>query len=203
MSRYELMYFDFVGSRGEECRMALALAGVEFDDTRLARETWLGLKPTTPFGSIPVLKHADKPALAQSNAILTYIGLAHGLLPKDTWEAARHLSILEACEEVRTALAPSGKMSDPAEKQAAREALATGFLQTWGANIEKQIQGPFVGGSAPSVADVKLFQITESFVRGVLDHIPATVFQAFPKLMAVHQGVLTHPKIAAWRAKFI
>jgi len=203
MSRYELMYFDFVGSRGEECRMALALAGVDFDDARFARDTWPGLKPTTPFGSVPVLKQGDQPALAQSNAILTYLGLAHGLLPKDPWETARHLAILEACEEVRTALAPSGKMSDPAEKKAAREALATGFLQTWGANIEKQIQGPFVGGSAISVADIKLFQITESFVKGVLDHIPSTVFENFPKLMAVYQGVLTHPKIAAWRAKFI
>lgn len=203
MSRYELSYFDFVGSRGEECRMALALTGVDFKDARFARAEWPGLKPTTPFGSVPVLKQEGKPALAQSNAILTYLGLAHGLLPTDPWEAARHIAILEACEEVRSALVPSGKMTDPAEKQAAREALASDYLQTWGAHIEKQISGPFVGGSAISVADVKLFQITESFVRGVLDHIPATVFQAFPKLMGVHQGVLSHPKIAAWRAQFL
>lgn len=203
MNRYELTYFDFVGSRGEECRMALALAGVEFDDVRLARADWSSVKPTTPFGSVPVLKSPGKPELAQSNAILTYLGLTHGLLPTDTWEAARHLAILEACEEVRTALAPSGKLTDPAEKRAAREALATGYLQTWGANIEKQIHGPYVGGSAISVADIKLFQITESFVKGVLDHIPATVFQAFPKLEGVHRAVLGHPKIAAWRAKFL
>ncbi len=183
--------------------MALALTGVDFDDVRFARETWVGLKAGTPFGSVPVLKQEGKPALAQSNAILTYLGLAHGLLPADTWEAARHIAILEACEEVRTAVAPSGKISDPAEKQAAREALAAGFLQTWGANMEKQISGPFVGGSAISVADVKIFQIAETFVKGVYDHIPSTVFQAFPKLMGVHQAVLSHPRIAAWRAKFL
>jgi len=203
MNRYELSYFDFVGSRGEECRMALALTGLEFDDVRLSREGWASLKPNTPYGSMPVIKQEGKPALAQSNAILTYLGLAHGLLPTDTWEAARHIAILEACEEVRTAVAPSGKISDAVEKQAAREALASGFLQTWGASIEKQISGPFVGGSAISVADVKLFQIAETLVKGVYDHIPTTVFQAFPKLMGVHQAVLSHPKIAAWRAKFL
>ena len=33
-----LTYFDFDGSRGLECRMALHIAGVEFTDNRLNRE---------------------------------------------------------------------------------------------------------------------------------------------------------------------
>ena len=32
MSKPRLIYFDFAGSRGEECRIALHLAGVDFDD---------------------------------------------------------------------------------------------------------------------------------------------------------------------------
>jgi hypothetical protein len=35
----------------------------------------------------------------------------------------------------------------------------------------------------------------------VLDHIPADVFSRFPKLEALYEAVLNHPKIAEWRAR--
>ena len=35
MSKPRLTYFDFAGSRGEECRIALHLAGIDFDDVRV------------------------------------------------------------------------------------------------------------------------------------------------------------------------
>ena len=39
------------------------------------------------------------------------------------------------------------------------------------------------------------------FKKGVLDHIPTTVFAAFPKLEGVHDAVGRHPKIVEWRSK--
>lgn len=200
MTKYKLVYFDFSGSRGEECRLALQAAGVDFEDCRLTREQWAQYKPSTPYGAIPVLEVPGKPALAQSNAILTYVGRRYGLHPDDAWEAALHEAILAAAEKVRTALGPSGKISDPEEKKKAREELASGFLQTWGANIERQIKGPFVAGERLMVADIKLFQIVASLTSGVIDHIPKTVFSAFPKLEALYAAVTQHPKIAEWRA---
>ena len=53
MSKPRLIYFDFAGSRGEECRIALHLAGVDFDDVRIPIAEWPELKPQTPFGSLP------------------------------------------------------------------------------------------------------------------------------------------------------
>ncbi len=35
MTKLRLVYFYFAGSRGEECRITLHLAGVEFDDVRV------------------------------------------------------------------------------------------------------------------------------------------------------------------------
>lgn len=35
MNKPRLIYFDFSGNRGEECRIALHLAGVDFDDVRI------------------------------------------------------------------------------------------------------------------------------------------------------------------------
>ena len=33
--KYKLTYFDVSASRGEECRMALYVAGVDFEDHRI------------------------------------------------------------------------------------------------------------------------------------------------------------------------
>ncbi|HTM44546.1 MAG TPA: glutathione S-transferase family protein [Polyangiaceae bacterium] len=200
MSQYTLHYFDSSHSRGEDCRLALAAAGVPFEDHRVPTAEWPALKSKMPYGSMPVLESNGKAPLAQSNAILTYIGRAHDLHPKDAWEAAQHEAILESVEEVRALLAPTGKMKDEAEKRAAREALASGPLQLWGGRIEKQIRGPFLAGEKLCVADIKVFQIVNAFKANTFDHIPPTVFQDFPKLNALHQAVAAHPKIAGWRA---
>ena len=70
-----LSYFDFDASRGLECRLALTVAGVEFEDHRVPREGWATLKPNTPLGALPVLTlSAGAHHLAHSTAILTYVG---------------------------------------------------------------------------------------------------------------------------------
>lgn len=79
MTKPKLTYFDISGSRGEECRLALFLAGIEFDDVRIKFPDWPALKPTTPYGSMLIFELPGKPPLAQSNAILTLIGRRHGL----------------------------------------------------------------------------------------------------------------------------
>ena len=52
MSKPKLTYFDAPISRGEECRLALQIAGVDFEDVRLTRDQWTAMKPTTPYGSV-------------------------------------------------------------------------------------------------------------------------------------------------------
>ncbi|MFO0629793.1 MAG: hypothetical protein U0325_29730 [Polyangiales bacterium] len=40
-----------------------------------------------------------------------------------------------------------------------------------------------------------------SFRRGVMDHIPATVFDRFPKLIRLYDAVESHPAAHAWMNK--
>jgi prostaglandin-H2 D-isomerase / glutathione transferase len=197
---YTLTYFDFSGSRGEDCRLALHAAGVAFQDRRVTRDEWLKLKPTTPFGAMPLLESPGKPTLAQSNAILGYIGRTYGLHPVDAWEAALHEAIMVSVEELRTTLGPSGRLSDPAAKRAAREALASNEIPAWGASVERYIKGPFLAGAKLGVADIKVYQMVKSFKSGVLDYIPATVLEACPKLEVLYESVAKHPKILEWQS---
>jgi hypothetical protein len=39
------------------------------------------------------------------------------------------------------------------------------------------------------------------FASGALDHIPATIFSSYPKLMRLHDAVRDDARIKAWYAK--
>jgi prostaglandin-H2 D-isomerase / glutathione transferase len=201
MTKPRLTYFDTPRSRGEECRLALFLAGVDFEDRRLPRGEWPTLKSKTPFGSLPIFELEGKPPVSQSNAILAHIGRHNGLLPRDEWEAMRHESLLSAAEDLRHAVSATFGIKDAEEAKRKRTELVEGPIKTWGANMEKQIIGPFVGGNEISVADIKLFIVIGWVTSGVLDHVPKDCLAAFPKLGKLYEAVLQHPKVVAWRAR--
>lgn len=202
MTKPKLTYFDAAVSRGEECRLALHVAGVAFDDNRISRDAWAALKPTSPFGGLPILELPGKPPLAQANAILTFIGRSHDLHPQDPFEAARHEALMAHVEDLRALVSPTVRISDPVEKQKVREALVAGPLPTWGERAEKQIgDGPFLAGAKLNVADIKLYMAVRWFATGGVDHIPATIFAGFPKLTRLYESVRDDARIKSWYAK--
>ena len=202
MTKPKLTYFDAPVSRGEECRLAFHVAGVEFEDVRIKREDWPALKPKTPFGGIPVLEMPGHAPLGESNAILVLIGRQHGLHPNDDFEAARHEAIMGQVEILRMVVGQTLRITDEAEKKKEREGLAASFLPTWGENVEKQIgDGPFLAGAKLHVVDLKLHMVVRWLAGGKLDHIPTTIFSRFPKLTRVHEAVRDDARVKAWYAK--
>jgi glutathione S-transferase len=198
----KLTYFDAPASRGEECRLALHLAGVDFEDVRIKPDQWPALKPTTPFGSLPVLELPGHPPLAQSNAILVLIGRRYGLHPKDDFEAARHEAMMSHVEDLRGVVGPTMRIADEAEKKRARENIAANVLPAWATFAEKQIgDGRFFAGDGIHVVDLKIHLIVRWFLGGKLDHIPTTVLDKHPKLLRVHEAVRDDPRIQSWYAK--
>lgn len=201
MSKPKLTYFDAPVSRGEECRLALHLAGVDFDDVRIKPADWPALKPHTPYGGLPVFEIPGRPPFAHSNAILVLIGRRHGLHPADDFEAARHEGMMQHVEDLRCVVSPTIRMGE-AEKKAAREALVAGFLPQWAQAAERNIgSGPFFGGEKIHVVDLKIHMAVRWFSGGKVDHIPATIFAGYPKLVRVHDAVREHPGVKAWYAK--
>ncbi len=202
MNKPKLSYFDAPVSRGEECRLALMLAGVDFEDERIKFADWPPRKSGTPFGSMPVFHVPGHPPLAQTNAILVLIGRRHGLHPKDDFVAAQHEAVMEYVEELRGAIRPSMVTKDPDEKRRMREALASEYLPQWAANVERLIgDGPFFGGAGPQVVDLKIYVVTKWLRSGVLDHIPTTVWDAYPKLLRIHDAVRDDARVKAWYAR--
>ena len=202
MVKPRLIYFDAPVSRGEECRLALHLAGVDFEDVRIKFEAWPAMKAQTPYGSLPVYELPGRPPLAQTNAILVLVGREHGLHPADEFEAARHEAMMNHVEDLRANVGPTLRLKDP-EKKAAREALAKGFMPAWAQFAEKNIPdgGPFFAGGKLTVVDLKLHMAVRWFNGGKVDHIPSTIFAGYPKLIRVHDAVHDHAGVKSWYAK--
>jgi len=202
MNKPKLLYFDAPVSRGEECRLALHIAGVDFEDVRIQRQDWPAIKPKMPFGSVPVLEIEGRPALAQSNAILTFVGRQHGLHPTDLFEAARHEAVMAHVEDLRTNVSPTIRIADESEKRKAREALVESYLPNWADKTERQLgTGPFFAGEKLHVVDIKLHMAVRWFSGGKVDYIPATIFAGYPKLNRLHDAVRDDARVKAWYAR--
>ena len=104
--KLKLTYFNIEGA-AEKVRLALKLGGLAFEDARVDFPNWPALKPTTPYGQVPLLEIDDGPPVTQSFAMLRYVGRLSGLYPDDPLLA---LHIDEVCglqEDMARALAPS------------------------------------------------------------------------------------------------
>src|SRR6266550_4247202 len=114
MQKIKLTYFDFHGGRGEPARLALSIAGIPFEDDRVPGADWPRRKPSTPFGSLPVLE-VDGAIVTQSNGINRYVGKLADLYPSDPWQAALCDEAMEAVEDITSnASRPAAVNTSPA-----------------------------------------------------------------------------------------
>ena len=118
------------------------------------------------------------------------------------FEAALHESLMCAVEDLRMRMGPIIRIKDEVEKKRARREAAAGYLQEWGAAVERQIgAGPYLAGAKLCVADLKLFVAVGAYLKGTIDYIPTDVFAAFPKLLRLVDAVREHPRVVDWYAR--
>ena len=92
-------------------------------------------------------------------------------------------------EDLRVKVIPTLHMTDAAEKKA-REELAASYLPVSDEQVEKQIEdGPFFADAKLHVVDLELHMAVRWFAGGNVDHIPATIFAGYLKLMRAHDAV--------------
>jgi glutathione S-transferase len=109
--------------------------------------------------------------------------------------------MMQHVEDLRAVVGPTIRMGE-AEKKAAREAIVGDFLPAWARLAEKNIVAePFFGGAELHVVDLKLHMAVRWFIGGKVDHIPATIFDGYPKLVRVHDAVRDHAGVKSWYAK--
>jgi glutathione S-transferase len=202
MPKLVLTYFDFDGSRGEVARLVMRLAGIAFEDRRIARNDWRALRDKTPYQSLPVLE-VDGKVIAQSNTINRYLGKLAGLYPKDDWQAARVDEVMDAVEDLIIMIGSTFALEGEAKKKA-REALAAGSIAHFLRQFEARLKaggGEWFVENRLTVADLKCYLLVRWLKSGMLDHIPADLVDQHAPLLAKHlERVENYPAIAAYYA---
>jgi len=204
LPKISLHYFDQPG-RAEAIRLVLHIGGIPFEDVRFSSAEWPAIKPTTPFGNCPWIE-VDGKRLAQSNAILLFVGRLTNLLPICPFEEAKVMELLEAVEDVVHMLAPSLQERDSAKQLAMREALIkspgsfTNYLKKLN-DILLASGGQYFVGSQLTVADIKMFWLLSWFESGMLSGIPVPfIAENCPALHDFTTHIGKHPKITEWNA---
>lgn len=199
----KLIYFGIPG-RGEAVRLALAIGGVDFEDARVPFQAWGKVKPTTPWGTVPVLELADGSQLAQARSILRFVGTATGLYPSEPRLAQRVDELLDALEDLDAAITGAGRGLPKGELEAARLAAVSeggavyGLLAKLDAFVEAHGRGGYAVGAEMTIASILTFVTLGRAVGGVFFGVPPTVCDPFPHIQAVRRTVGRDPAVVAW-----
>uniref|UniRef100_A0AC35TWQ1 Glutathione S-transferase n=2 Tax=Rhabditophanes sp. KR3021 TaxID=114890 RepID=A0AC35TWQ1_9BILA len=109
---YSVFYFDKFG-RCEPIRLVFAYAGVEYEDKRISNEEWKLIKSDQPFQQIPVLIVNKTIKIAQTPAILCYLGSQFNLIGKNEIERAAVFQYLLGLVDLLYALKHAFLGKDP------------------------------------------------------------------------------------------
>ena len=156
----KLYYFDIYG-RAESVRFLAAHAKVPIETVVVNGESMGALKEAgkLEFGQVPMLE-VDGKHLAQSWAILRFLGRQHGYYPTDANAAYQVDSTIDAVEDFLGSYFKFNFEADADRKKAAKETFMTKFLPNWLNAIEKRItknsSQKYIVGDKMTIADFAL-----------------------------------------------
>jgi len=197
MPNYKLTYFNSRG-KAETIRMLFAEANVQYEDNRLDRANWPNLKPTMPFGQVPVLE-VDGKVLPQSKAIAKYVAKELHLDGKNSLEAAFCDAYVEGVDDVARHMMAYRMEKDPQKKeelyQKFKEEHAKPFLDRYEKFLSDNGSGFFVGQSL-TWADIYIY---DALLK--LKSKDAQAIEQHPKLKAFITAIESRPNIKNWIEK--
>ena len=213
---YEFYYWPTIQGRGEFVRLALEEAGANYIDVARqpkgvgAMMRLMESAERPPFAP-PFLKDGET-IVAQTAAILLYLGARHGLAPKDPegglWTHQIQLTISDFVAEAHDSHHPVGvglyyeDQKDEARRRAEefRESRIPKFLTWFETILARNPEGPahLVGGR-PTYADLSLFQVVEG-LSYAFPKATGRALKKLPKIAALHDSVMERPRIRAYLA---
>jgi glutathione S-transferase len=220
VSQIKFEYFGIAGA-GEKVRLALACTGTPFEDVRIAFPQWGGpggRKETAKYGQLPIMTLTDGQEIYQSDAMLRYAGaLGDGnLYPSEPMQRLKIDEALGLCGDLARDWTPALYMGmrpeafgytdlTPEAKDELVKSMRTKFLEEklpkfaqWITDMVKSSGGPFLCGSALSIADLDLLPRIQYYSKGVADHVPKDSLDAYPELQAWVKAVEEEPRIKAY-----
>ena len=166
MSAIKVHYFPLYG-RAEPIRMLLAHAKVDFENVNHTFAELPALKAggTLEFGQLPVIE-VDGKFLAQSGAILRYLGIRFGYYSEDAFTAWRIDSTIDSIGDLMTGYIAAIFNPDEEKKAELLKTYTEVTFPKWLAIIDKRLKEnssqKFIVGDKISIADFILASIAYS-----------------------------------------
>lgn len=214
--KIKLTYFDIEGA-AEPVRLALVLAGKEFEDHRVKFPEWKELKPKTPYGQLPIMTIDDGPMKTQSAAMLRWVGatFSETLYPREKlFEIEEALGVVDDLRKawepkMYVAMAPKmfGRPEDFAKTDEGKkviEKMRVDWIKEDLPNYLGRIEGLLeksggkwlvAGLDDPTIADCYAITQLRAFTRGHLDHIDTKCLETHPKVVAYVKRFCSLPAV--------
>tara|TARA_Y100000766_G_C18672660_1_gene490793 strand:- start:1 stop:645 length:645 start_codon:yes stop_codon:yes gene_type:complete len=196
--------------RAEVLRVSLFIRDIPFEDVRVSREEFIHLIKTgflpngkrSPFHQLPVIEVEDK-IIGQTGAIARYCGKVSNLYSDDMLKAAKIDQIIDAATDITNVVSPTIREKDQKKKMEDRKVLVNKLLPRWFRYLENLLSEDdstwFV--EKMTIADIAMWRLLGWLTSGIIDGIPTSVVDDFPKLKNIHHQVHTHPKVQEWMLK--
>lgn len=201
-----MVYFPSPG-RAEAIRIALSISGAEWEDLAIDGTQFQTMKEggELPWGMVPVLQ-TSKGAIAESSAILRFVGRLAGLIPEDPYQCAKADEFIDGMEPLSKALDSSFETKDVDERIRLRKEVfgpkgnGTRNLLLLEEKVIKSETGWAAGTDDMSIADLKLFTGLFGLFSGNYDGIDASVISHYSGLIDYHGKVASEPRIKDYYA---
>ena len=193
--------------RAEVLRVSLFIKEIPFEDVRVSREEFIHLIKTgflpngkrSPFHQLPVIEVEDK-IIGQTGAIARYCGKVSNLYSDDILKAAKIDQIIDAATDITNVVSPTIREKDQEKKMEDRKVLVNKLLPRWFRYLENLLSEDdstwFV--EKMTIADIAIWRLLGWLTSGIIDGIPTSVVDDFPKLKNIHHQVHTYPKVQEW-----
>lgn len=195
-SNLRLIYFDMPGL-GEIIRLILTWADKEFEDVRISGEKWPEVKPTTPFGQLPLIE-IDGKVYAQSLAIANYCAREFGLYGKSNEDGLKIDQFAQLTQDFIKEVIKCVGESDEAKKAEIEKKIKKEDASRYLGFTEKLLDennGEHLVGDSFTLADLIAYDVATGSLKVYIDD----VYDRYPLLKQLVEKVGNNEKIKAYR----
>ena len=197
--------------RAEVLRVSLFISNIPFEDVRISREEFINMIKTgylpngkkVPFHQLPVIE-VNGEIIGQTGAIARYCGKISNLYSKDNINAAKIDQIIDAATDITNLVSPTIREKDEQKKVEDRLLLKNKLLPRWFRyleNILSESTSDWFVENKMTIADIAMWRLLGWLISGIIDGIPTTIVDSYPKLKNIHTNVHHHPKVQEWMLK--
>ena len=197
--------------RAEVLRVSLYISNIPFEDVRISRDEFINMIKTgflpngkrVPFHQLPVIE-VDGEIIGQTGAIARYCGKISNLYSNDNINAAKIDQIIDAATDITNIVSPTIREKDEQKKIEDRLLLKNKLLPRWFKyleNILSQETSEWFVENKMTIADIAMWRLLGWLTSGIIDGIPKTIVDNYPKLKNIHYTVHHHAKVQEWMLK--